>query len=297
MWPFSKKIQVITHDSHFHADDVCAVTCLSLLYGNKIKVTRTRDPQKIERGDIVLDVGGKYDGVKFFDHHQVGGAGRRDNTIPYASFGLIWKKFGKEITGSEAVAKRFDEVFVQSIDANDNGVSISEAKFPGVYPFKFDSFVFASNPTWKESGVGHDEKFFETVEFFKKIIAREILFLQHEEEAREKVLTDYAKAEDKRIIILEKHYPVQDVFTAIPETLFYIYPRDGGIWGVRAVREAGADYKNRKDFPASWAGKRDAELATVTGVPDAIFCHNGRFMIVAGSKEGALTLAKKAIEG
>ncbi len=296
MWSFSKKIQVITHDSHFHADDVCAVASLSLLYGNKMQVTRTRDPKIIEQGDIVLDVGGKYDGEKFFDHHQMGGAGRRETNIPYASFGLIWKRFGKEICKSETVAKRFDEVFVQSIDANDNGVSISETKFSGVYAFKFDAFVFASNPTWKEDGMSHDEKFFETVELFKKIIAREIIFLQHEEEAREKVLAEYAQAEDKRIVVLSKHYPVQDVLGTLPEPLFYIYPRDYGIWGARAVRYGSADYKNRKDFPLSWAGKRDAELANVTGVPDAIFCHNGRFMVVAKSKDGILKLVKKAIE-
>lgn len=296
MWSFSKKIKVITHDSHFHADDVCAVACLSLLYGSKMQVTRTRDPKIIETGDIVLDVGGKSDGERFFDHHQIGGAGARTNNIPYASFGLIWKRFGKEITGSEAVAKRFDEVFVQSIDANDNGVSISETKFSGVYAFKFDAFVFASNPTWKEERVSHDEKFFETVELFKKIIGREILFLQHEEEAREKILAEYTQAEDKRIVVLTKHYPVQDVLSALPEPLFYIYPRDNGLWGARAVRDGSADYKNRKDFPSTWAGKRDAEFVAVTDVPDAIFCHNGRFMIVAKSKDGILALVKKALD-
>jgi uncharacterized UPF0160 family protein len=296
MWSLSKKIQVITHDSHFHADDVCAIASLSLLYGNKMEVTRTRDPKIIEQGDIILDVGGKYDHERFFDHHQIGGAGKRENDIPYAAFGLIWKRFGKEIVGSEAVAKRFDDVFVQSIDANDNGVSTFETKFPGVYPFKFDSFVFASNPTWKEDSVGHDEKFFETVEMFKKIIAREILFLQHEDEAREKVLAEYNQAEDKRIIILTKHYPVQGVLSSLPEPLFFIYPRDGGLWGARAVRDDSADYKNRKDFPASWAGKRDSELVEITGVPSAVFCHNGRFMVVASSKEGIIALVKRAVE-
>jgi uncharacterized UPF0160 family protein len=48
-------------------------------------------------------------------------------------------------------------------------------------------------------------------------------------------------------------------------------------------------------FPDSWAGKRDAELVKATGVADAIFCHNNRFMMVAGSKEGALALAELAL--
>jgi len=36
-------------------------------------------------------------------------------------------------------------------------------------------------------------------------------------------------------------------------------------------------------------------LAKVTGVPDATFCHNGRFLAVAKSKEGALKLAEIAL--
>lgn len=296
MWSFSKKIKVVTHDSSFHADDVCAVACLSLLYGPKMKVIRSRDPRVIALGDIVLDVGGKNDGVKNFDHHQEGGAGKRDNGIPYAAFGLIWKRFGAKICGGNvAVAKRFDEVFVQPTDANDNGLSIITARIPGVVPLTLDAFVFASNPTWKESESDRYQKFMETVEIFKKIIAREIKFLQDEEEARIAVFADYERAEDKRLVVLSKNYPAQEVFKKLPEPLYIVYPRDGGVWGIKAVKSAVDGFANRKDFPVSWAGKRDQELAQVSGVPDATFCHNGRFMAVARSKEGAIALAKKAI--
>jgi uncharacterized UPF0160 family protein len=51
----------------------------------------------------------------------------------------------------------------------------------------------------------------------------------------------------------------------------------------------------RADLPASWAGLRDAELAAVTGVPDARFCHNGRFIAAAKSYDGALAMAKLAL--
>jgi uncharacterized UPF0160 family protein len=40
---------------------------------------------------------------------------------------------------------------------------------------------------------------------------------------------------------------------------------------------------------------RDAELAAVTGVPDAVFCHNARFIAAAVSFEGALTMARQAL--
>jgi uncharacterized UPF0160 family protein len=52
----------------------------------------------------------------------------------------------------------------------------------------------------------------------------------------------------------------------------------------------------RKSFPESWAGKVDGELAKASGVPDAVFCHNKRFIAVAKSRDGALALVKKALE-
>jgi uncharacterized UPF0160 family protein len=43
----------------------------------------------------ILDVGDIYNPDQFrFDHHQAGGAGKRENDISYASCGLIWKHFG-----------------------------------------------------------------------------------------------------------------------------------------------------------------------------------------------------------
>ncbi|MEN9614022.1 MAG: hypothetical protein RLZZ347_329 [Candidatus Parcubacteria bacterium] len=293
---FQKKIVAVTHDSSFHADDVCAVACLSLLYGSRLKVFRSRDPKVIASGDIVLDVGGKNDGVKNFDHHQEGGAGKRENGVPYAAFGLIWKRFGVEIAGNEAVAKRFDEVFVQPTDATDNGINYCTSIISGVQPISLNALVFACNPTWKDSQASHDEKFFETVDLFKKIIARKIKFLQDEEEAKKLVLADYASAEDKRIIILSKNYPAQAVLREFSEPLYVVYPRDHGRWVVKAMRVSDDNFKNRKDFPLSWAGKRDQELVRVSGVFDAVFAHNARFMAVAMSKEGAIALAKKAIE-
>jgi uncharacterized UPF0160 family protein len=51
----------------------------------------------------------------------------------------------------------------------------------------------------------------------------------------------------------------------------------------------------RADLPAAWAGLRDADLAAVTGVPDAGFCHNGRFIAAAKSFDGILEMARQAL--
>jgi uncharacterized UPF0160 family protein len=50
-----------------------------------------------------------------------------------------------------------------------------------------------------------------------------------------------------------------------------------------------------KWIPESWGGKKGEELAKETGICDAIFCHNLRFIAVAKSKQGAIKLAKKAV--
>jgi len=63
---------------------------------------------------------------------------------------------------------------------------------------------------------------------------------------------------------------------------------------VKTARDSIYSFENRKSFPESWAGKRGNELVLATGVSDAIFCHRGRFLTVAGSKEGALALAELA---
>ena len=67
-------------------------------------------------------------------------------------------------------------------------------------------------------------------------------------------------------------------------------------WEVEAVRDEAKSFVNRKNLPAAWAGLRGEELARVSGVPDAAFCHRGLFMALARSREGAITLAQKALE-
>ena len=131
-----KKITIVTHNGNFHADDIFAVATLTLVFGEEnVSVIRTRDPNIIQGADYVVDVGGIYDESKNrFDHHQKGRAGERDNTIPYASFGLVWKKYGEELSGSLEVAEKIDQILVQWIDAQDNGFQITETKISGIYP-------------------------------------------------------------------------------------------------------------------------------------------------------------------
>ena len=84
-----------------------------------------------------------------------------------------------------------------------------------------------------------------------------------------------------------------------PEPLFVVVPRlgegDKMIWRTGAIRDNLGSFINRRSFPVAWAGKREKELAEITGVSDALFCHNKLFVAYAKSKEGALALAKLAL--
>jgi uncharacterized UPF0160 family protein len=103
-------------------------------------------------------------------------------------------------------------------------------------------------------------------------------------------------ADDPRVIELDRNMPWREaVVTGAPEALFVMYPKADG-WGMQAVpRELGA-FANRRDLPAEWAGLSGAELAAVTGVPDAVFCHAARFYVSARTRDGIAELARRALQ-
>jgi len=294
----SKKL--ITHDGSFHADDVFACAALVLLLeknNEKFEIIRTRDEEVMKTGDYVFDVGGIYDEKNNrFDHHQPGGAGRRDNGIEYSSFGLVWKKFGTDICGSEQASELLDKKLVSPIDAFDNGFDLVENKHD-VSPYFIQHIFFAMEPTWREDNLDKNKVFLKCVNMAKEILSREMIQSQDTVLAEESIATIYKNTKDKRIIVLDKNYPFEYILYSFPEPLFAIYPRKtDNTWGVKAVRNNPKTFVNRKNLPQSWSGLRNEELQKITGVEDAVFCHRALFMAVAQSKEGAIKLAQIAVE-
>ena len=292
--------KLITHNRSFHTDDVFAAAALSILLerqGETFEIVRTRDEALMKNADYVFDVGGIYDeAANRFDHHQPGGAGVGENGIEYSSFGLVWKKFGAELCGSQKVADIVAKRLVAPIDAHDNGVDLVK-NLTDVSQYIVQNVFFAMHPTWREKDITNDQMFFESVEIGKKILLREIAQSKDFVLAEDLVLEIYKNTEDKKIIVWDTHYPCEDVFGRFPEPLFFIYPKSAdNTWAVKAVRNDIKSFKNRKDLPASWAGLRDEELQKITGVPDAVFCHRALFVAVAKSKEGAIKLAQIAVE-
>ena len=52
----------------------------------------------------------------------------------------------------------------------------------------------------------------------------------------------------------------------------------------------------RIEFPKDWMGKEDVELATVSGIDEAVFCHKSGYLAVAKSKAGAIAMAQKVLQ-
>jgi uncharacterized UPF0160 family protein len=289
---------IITHSGSFHTDDVFAVATLQLLLGGRSRVIRTREEWRIAEGDYVVDVGGSHDPAKNrFDHHQQGGAGKRSNGIPYASFGLVWQAYGEKLSGSAAIARAIDEKLVQAVDAIDNGVEISKPLIEGVHSFGLFDLISAFIPTWNEKEKDVDACFLDAVHLAEKLLIREIKRAKDKELGNARVEQAYRESSDKRLIVLDDNYSWGEVLSAYPEPLFVLEPVPQSVhWRVKTVRADKFSFENRKSLPASWAGLRDEALAAATGVPGSIFCHNARFIAVGKTKEAARALAALALD-
>lgn len=299
---FIKNKICVTHDGRFHADDLFATAVLSILNNGNIEIIRTRNQNIIDDGDYVYDVGGLYDpGRDLFDHHQKGGAGARPNGVPYASFGLVWNKYGEHICGSREVANLIDEKIVCSIDAIDNGVDISKPLFKDIAPYYATQIFLAAQPTWKEDMNNIDQIFIEQVNLVVQILSREIEVAKSEIEAHDIIMNAYENAFDKRIIILDYNFPryiFQRVLSSLPEPIYLISPSNNNTeWKVEAISESPETLNSRKPFPEQWRGmsRNDEEMEELEGVSDLIFCHKSGFLLHTISKESALKLAQKSL--
>lgn len=295
---------VVTHNGVFHADDVFAVATLQLVFGVEgLRVTRTRDPKVIETADIVIDVGAISDPSRGrFDHHQKGRAGARASGVLFSSFGLVWAHYGETLCDSIAAAAAVDRSLVAPIDATDNGQSLYEGGKPvfvDVAGYSVSSAISSFNPTWLEEK-DFDGAFIRAVDFARSILLREIASVKAERAARGALLRaiDRARAEcDPRLLVLDRCCPwAETVISAAPEALFVVFPSETGTWMVQAVNTAVGSFDLRRPLPEAWAGLRDEEFRKVSGVPDGVFCHPGKFICGAETREGALRLAELALQ-
>ena len=294
--------KIVTHSGGYHADDVFACATLALYFEKEnepYRIIRSRDAAVIADADILVDIGQKYDpDTSRFDHHQTEGAGTRENGIPYAAFGLVWKHYGTRVTEDTAITERIDQKLVQAIDAPDNGVDITKNLVKDVSPYYLHNVLQTFAPTWEEDG-DMDKAFQEALSFAKEILNREIAIVRANIKAELIVDDYYQKSNRKQIVLIDEHVFERGFLVANMvdhnEVQLIVFKHRSGNWHVAVCRDSLASFTPRINLPKEWGGLPQEELRAVTKVPDATFCHPKLFLCGATSKEGALALAEQAL--
>lgn len=307
---------IVTHNGKFHADDAWACAVLQILFPDA-ELVRTRDTATIEAADFAVDVGGIWDpATGRFDHHQKGFDGARLSGVPYASAGLVWREYGARCVAALAerhtgerladdtaqqIAYAIDADIVQYLDLSDVGVAKNA---PGSYGLS--AVVSGFNPGWlDEQRLGYGEavevyrmgQFMRAVEFLTDIMGNAVRYRVGAMLA----VTQVRQAEvleDGRLLFLKNAaLPWSSVVRKeMPKVLFVIsHSLTEQRYMLHTVSVDTESFDARADLPAAWAGLREAELAAVTGVEDAVFCHTGRFIAAARSYAGALAMARQAL--
>jgi len=297
-------IQTIgTHNGQFHADEVFAVAILRELYPNA-SVIRTRNSEVLQTCDIVVDVdGGQY------DHHTTEKE-YRENEIPFASAGLIWRDFGKKVIDKhteesnvdieeifhivEKVFPSIDESLFQGIDALDNGHPLEKDKrIVGI-----SDIISGFNLTWN-SFDDENHAFEQAVVFAAQVLRNKLKSAIAKEEAKHIVVDAFANRKTKELLILNTFCPWTNALLELDqeeEVLFVVFHDNSGEYRIQVVPKEPSSFEARKSLPLLWAGKRDNELSEIVGIHDAVFCHPARFIAGAVSYKSITKMAELALE-
>ena len=291
----TNKIIIGTHNGIFHQDDVVAVALLSILHGNNITVKRTRDVNILSTCDYVVDVGGGE-----LDHHLPGGNGVRENNIPYASAGLVWKKYSYDILKAfdcpdkliYEVAKKVDKNIIEDVDKIDNGRLATSV---------FD-FILLYIPNWNEDFSKIDNHFNKiltlTVKILSMAIKKEIA-----NTASDNLIIDLLNNHPHRSHILEipnqyidwKPQIIEHNTFPLTSIDFVVFPYPIGGYAAQSVPPShDKPFEQRIPFPREWAGLTTT-LPEVSGIKTATFCHNNLFFVRAETKEDVYKLCEIAI--
>ena len=294
---------LVTHSGGFHADELLSSVILTRLFP-QARILRTRDADWTRPAPdrVIYDVGRDYDPARLiFDHHQKNPP-LRDDGQPYSSFGLIWRQFGHDYLRASGVPARdvdaihaaFDADFVLPIDLVDNGALSPTGPLADL---TLPSLLESLKPVFDDQTPEADDRAFDRAliiarAFVEAAIARKAAKLR----AEAVVMDAIAAAGDSRVLELPMGMPFRAAIdkAGADHLLFVVHPRDTD-WTITGIRRDAEGFALRADLPAAWAGLTDAALEAASGVPGARFCHNARFIAVAGDRAAALQLAALAV--
>ncbi|PDT14138.1 metal-dependent hydrolase [Rhizobium sp. J15] len=295
---------LVTHSGGFHADELLSSVILTRLFP-QARIVRSRAPEWITPGPnrIIYDVGGAYDAeAGIFDHHQRGAPLRRDGQ-PFSSFGLIWKHYGHDYLAAAGIPEEhvaelhasFDASFVLPVDLTDNGALSPSGPLAGL---TLPALLETLKPVFDDRDPEADGRAFHAAlavarSFVEAKIAQSAAKLRAEAIVHQAI----RNTGERRVLELPMGMPFRPaiVKAGADHLLFVVHPREKD-WCVTGIRRADEGFELRADLPAAWAGLTNGELEAVCGVPGASFCHNGRFIAAAKTREAALAMAELAVE-
>lgn len=315
-------LNLYTHDGILHADEVFSAAMFSLI-ARDFHLVRGPENQVPEGPDwIVFDIGGGE-----LDHHSRENRERNGThpgtEIPYASCGLVWKKYHAEILRELGCPEEYledaymnvDRSLIQGIDAEDNVYNPTAELLKGIdvlskeqkdeilrtstFNMPVTSVMADFNPCWN-SDLDIQKCFMDAVAMAREILVRRIKRVISLLDARDFVQNaiDHSTG---HLLLLEKYVPWEETLYGQPDNpkamdiWYVIYLGVRGGWTMQCVRVEAEDKKRfRHPLPEAWCGFRGQELKEITGVKDAMFCHISGFLCVAESREGILELARIA---
>lgn len=297
---------LVTHSGGFHADELLSTAVLTRLFP-EAKIIRSRDDAWISPASdrIIYDVGRAFDAeAMIFDHHQRD-APLRDDSQPYSSFGLIWRHYGRDYLRDagvpqahiEQIHHEFDADFVLPVDLMDNGVLSPSAAGPLLADLTLPVLLETLKPVFDDPDPETEMRAFHAALAIARAFVEAAI---HRKAAKYRaeavVLQAIADAGASRVLELPRGMPFRAAIekAGADHLLFVIHPRDKD-WALTGIRKSGDGFEQRADLPAAWAGLTDAALERVSGVQGARFCHNGRFIAVAASREAVVRMSTIAV--
>lgn len=279
------------HDGSFHADEVTA--CALLLFCDRIdrdRIVRSRDLDRLSQCEYVCDVGGLYDpATKRFDHHQASYMG------DLSSAGMVCLHLKDQGIIDRATYDVLNATFLLGVDVHDNGRAHLE-RGTATFSQVITSFI---PPVYDAHPDVLDRAFFEAVDFALGYIKRVLERFFYMQSCKEKV--ERSMKAQKAVLDFEEAMPWLESFFELGgknhPAAFVIMPASGR-WKLRGIPPSLEErMKVRVPLPLAWAGLLDEDLARVSGIPGAVFCHKGRFISVWETKESALKAVQIALEG
>ena len=320
-----------THSGTFHADEVLATFLLKFLPEyNKSIIIRTRNYDILDKCDIVVDVGSKFDPkLKRFDHHMkeffevFDKNEEKIKDIKLSSAGLVWKYLGKDILiyilkGNnlyEQNKEHLDEIikkiylnFICMVDAKDNGINA----FPSnIEPKYIDNTGFSSriarlNPEWNSENVdvnsrfkkawdlAEDEFYYQLMHFANSYFIAYDIVENSIQKSIENKNYDY--------IILNQYCPWKEILFEIEKKLkiegkikFVLLENQNHEFVVNTVPISLGNFEFRKGIVKSWRGLREKELEEKSGLKQMTFVHASGFICFTKSLETALKVIEKSL--